>query len=67
MFDTFRKMLRRPAPAPCDHPPECLVFDWYRESGIATCGRCAEVFLVGTERAPLPDWSPHPPEGFDGA
>lgn len=65
MFETLRKLIHPPPAAPCSHPK--LVFDWYRDSGIATCTGCAEVFLVGLDQAPAPDWAPIPRNGgFDG-
>lgn len=64
MFETLRKLMRPPPAEPCRH--ETLVFDWYKDIGIATCGTCAEVFLA-SELGALPDWSPLPPNGgFDG-
>lgn len=65
MFESVRKIFRRPG-VPCRHEAG-LVFDWYRDVGIATCPRCGEVFLASElgEEPPRPDWTPGP-GGFDG-
>lgn len=65
MFESVRKIFRRPG-EPCHHEAG-LVFDWYKDVGIATCPRCGEVFLASElgEEPPRPDWTPGP-GGFDG-
>lgn len=42
-----------------------MVIDWYRDVGIATCGRCGEVFLASELGERPPDWTPRE-GGFDG-
>jgi hypothetical protein len=71
MFKAFRKLLRPSAPPePCLHSTggkSALLFDWYRDTGIATCGLCGEVFLATELGLPAPDWTPAPSAGgFDG-
>lgn len=70
MFEALRKHFRpAPPPSPCQHGAggqTALVFDWYRDVGIATCGICGEVFLA-SELGEMPDWTPIPEKGgFDG-
>jgi len=69
MFEALRKFIRHAPGEPCKHGTggkDALIFDWYRDTGIATCGLCGEVFLA-SEMSGAPDWSPMPKNGgFDG-
>jgi hypothetical protein len=69
MFEALRKRFRPVQAEPCRHGAggkSALVFDWYRDVGIATCGICGEVFLA-SELGEAPDWAAIPPNGgFDG-
>jgi hypothetical protein len=64
MLDSLRKLIR-PRPAePCRHTAG-LVFDWYKNAGVATCPLCGEVWLASELGEAPPDWSPAE-GGFDG-
>lgn len=66
MLENLRKIFRRPPVEPCRHEAG-LIFDWYREVGIATCPRCGEVWLASELGEMPPDWTPRPGQGgFDG-
>ncbi len=66
MFASLRKFIRRAPAEPCQHEAG-FVFDWYKEVGIATCPRCAEVFLATELGEKPPDWVPGLRSGvFDG-